>query len=163
MEDHHLLQLNPLKVIKCLTPILSAEELNKIKIVLHDNVEQLLSLGRSHLHFALSVSGSASWRQRVSRGYYCAYCASRAVRLAHDGFYKEDSGDHKRIKELPSDFPSKSTWVDFLVKFKADRNLADYDHTVLESALELPSSEYLEKSKEFLDVVGKYLKEKEAF
>jgi hypothetical protein len=157
MDDNHLLNLNPHKVIRCLATILAKDELDKVNAALHDNVKQLLRLGRNHLRFAQQADGPASWRQRVSRGYYCTYCASRAVRLAVNGFYSKDPDDHKKIGDLPGDFPSKSIWEDFLMKFRADRNLADYDHTVSERALELGSKEYVVRAEQFYQEARKYL------
>ena len=153
----HLLNLNPQKVIRCLEPILERSELDKIKKVLRDNVQQLLRLGRSHLRFAQKVIGPTCWRQKVSRGYYGAYCTSKAIRLAITGLYNTDISDHKKIGDLPKDFPSKSTWEDFLIKFRGDRNLADYDHTVSEQALELKSSEYVERAYQFYLLARSYL------
>jgi hypothetical protein len=157
MNDDHLLNFNPHKVIRCLTPILTQRELEKVRGVLRDNVQQLLRLGRLHLRFAQDVDGPASWRQRVSRGYYCAYCTSRAVRLAITGVYNRDPGDHKKIGNLPEDFPSKTIWEDFLTKFKADRNIADYDHTESEKALEIGSIEYVRRAYNFYRTARRYL------
>ncbi|TAN41029.1 MAG: hypothetical protein EPN25_05565 [Nitrospirae bacterium] len=162
MDEKHILNLNPQKVIRCLGPILPAAEIDKVKEVLRANIQQMLRLGLTHLRFAERAAGPSSWRQRVSRGYYCAYCTSRAVRLAINGHYSQDIGDHKKIGDLPSDFPSKATWEDFLMKFKADRNLADYDHTVSEKALELGSNIYMEKAGAFYQTARKYLIEKGA-
>lgn len=157
MDEDHILNLNLQKVLRCLPNILAQDELNKIRKALCDNVHQLLRLGRAHLRFAQRAEGLASWRQRVSRAYYCVYCTSRAIRLAINGYYNIDPGDHKNIGDLPSDFPSKSIWQDFLMKFKADRNLADYDHSVSEKALELRSKEYVEKADAFYREARKYL------
>ncbi len=158
MDDNHLLNLNPYKTLRCLDGILSDHELSKIRKALQENVKQLFRLSEGHLRFAATVSGRVSWRQRVSRAYYSCYCASRAVRLAKNGFYDTDPSDHKRIGNLPDDFPSKAIWEDLLTKFRADRNLADYDHTVGESALELKSLEYLDKAERFLRESRSYLR-----
>jgi hypothetical protein len=157
MDDDHLLKLNPLKVIHCLEAILEKDELDKIKDVLRDNVQQLLRLGRSHLRFAQRAEGPTCWRQKVSRGYYSVYCTSKAIRLAITGLYNADISDHKKIGDLPRDFPSKSIWEDFLTKFRGDRNLADYDHTVTEQALELKSCDYLTRANKFYLLARKYL------
>ena len=157
MDDTHLLNLNPQKVIRCLETILNRDELGKIEEALRQNVQQLIKLSRSHLRFAQLATGPSSWRQRVSRGYYSSYCASRAVRLAYNGYYNTDPGDHKKIGDLPDDFPSKSNWEDFLMKFKADRNLADYDHTVTEHALEVSSYEYVAGANDFYQAARRYL------
>ena len=157
MDEHHLLNLNPQKLIRCLDRILDSNELQKITDAIHENVQQLVNLSRSHLRFAELAVGRSSWRQRVSRSYYCAYCMSRAVRLTASGYYNTDPTDHKKIGDLPTGFPDKSIWEDFLIKFKGDRNLADYDHTVSERALELTSHQYLAETQRFYQASRSYL------
>jgi len=158
MEDDHILNLNPRKVIRCLRPVIPADQVDKIEAELRTNVQQLLRLGQAHLRFAKRASGQSVWRQRVSRGYYCAYSTSKAIRLEVTGVYSTEPGDHKKIGDLPDDFSDLSRWKDLLTKFRADRNLADYDHTVGESALELPSATYLTVAEEFLNVAKDYLR-----
>lgn len=143
--------------MRCLESILDAGELGKIQAAINENVQQLVNLSRSHLLFAESAAGQSSWRQRVSRGYYSTYCMSRAVRLKSSGYYNTEPTDHKKIGELPNNFPDKSTWEDFLIKFRADRNLADYDHTVSEQALELTSHTYVSEARRFHQVARNYL------
>jgi uncharacterized protein (UPF0332 family) len=158
MKEDHLLQLNPRKVIRCLRPLISGAEINAIEAEVQRNVVQLIRLGQAHLRFAGRVEGQNMWRQRVSRAYYCAYSVSRAVRLAVHGVYSTDPGDHKKLGDLPADFSDVPRWQDLLTKFRADRNLADYDHTITEAALEMRSNAYLKVAEEFLAVAKQYLK-----
>jgi uncharacterized protein (UPF0332 family) len=160
MHENHVLNLHPYKTIRCLDGILDPVELDKIRDAVRQNVRQLLLLAQSHLRYAEKAEGKLSWRQRVSRSYYCCYTASRALRLGTEGQYSADVGDHKKIGELPHDFPSRAIWQDLLTKFRADRNLADYDHTVREKSLELRSTKYLERAKRFLNTSKTYLKNK---
>lgn len=162
MHDDHLLHLNARKVIRCLNSVISDGELAKIEAELRNNVRQLMRLGQAHLRFAKRASGPTSWRQRVSRGYYSAYSASRAIRLEVNGVYSTDPSDHKKIGDLPDDFESASRWKDFLTKFRADRNLADYDHSVSEKALELKSFDYLKQAENFYYVARRYLRSRGA-
>jgi uncharacterized protein (UPF0332 family) len=162
MKRDHLLDLNPRKVIRCLRPIISADQLDAIETALRQNVGQLIRLAQAHLRYAKASAGSSGWRQRVSRGYYCTYTASRAVRLEVDGTFSTDASDHKKIGELPKDFNNVARWADFLTKFRADRNLADYDHTAQETELELRSRAYLSKAEEFLNETKKYLRNRGA-
>ena len=157
MRDDHLLQLNPRKVIKCLRTIVSADQLDAIEAALRDNVRQIIGLAQAHLRYAKASAGPSGWRQRVSRGYYCAYITSRAVRLEEAGTFCGDVSDHKKIGELPDDFKDLARWQEFLTKFRADRNLADYDHTANESGLEMRSHDYLAKAEEFLKEAKIYL------
>ncbi len=158
MNDHLLLRLNPRKIVQCLTPFLPAAELEKITGEMRRNVKQLFRLSQAHYRFALRAAGPFCWRQRVSRGYYSVYNMSRAIRLEVHGYYSVDASDHKKVASLPDDFPSASRWKDFLMKFRADRNLADYDHSVSEKSLELRSGVYLARTKIFLNDARTYLK-----
>lgn len=159
-EKEIFLNLNPYKIIRCLNPILEKKEIEKIRKALYSHVTQLLKLSRTHCSFAMNAKGPTSWRQRVSRGYYSAYCSSRAIRLAYSGHYSEDIHDHKLISDLPKDFPLETTWEEFLTKFKGDRNLADYDHLATEKKLELNSHEYVKKTYIFYRTTRKYLIDK---
>lgn len=98
------------------------------------NVVQLFGLGEQHLEFAKAIP-VIQWRQVVSRSYYGAYSVSKAVRLAVRGQYSRDVKDHEKVGELPDDFPDTSTYANRLRLLRDDRNLCDYDHTVVEGDL----------------------------
>lgn len=144
----------------CLRDVLSPAEIDKITSELHRNVRQALKLSEIHLRFAqqTKTSGKGAWRHIVSRGYYCCYCASRAARLAKTGVFSTESDDHKKIGDLPDAFPDRNTWADLLTKFRADRNLADYDHRVGANKLEYRPHEYLAKANDFLKQTREYLR-----
>ena len=158
MKNHELISINIHRIIRCLSSILPQSEIKKIEDVENKNVKQLISLAQAHLRFARLAEGPSSWRQRVSRGYYSVYNISRAIRLAVNGDYYEDTKDHKRIGDLPDDFPSVNQWKELLTKFRGDRNLADYDHSVSEKSLELRSIDYLNHARVFLNDAKIYLK-----
>jgi hypothetical protein len=67
--------------------------------------------------------------------------------------------DHKRIGDLPDAFPNRTRWADVLTKFRADRNLADYDHTARSADLEYSAAEYLIHAEKFIAEVRTYLHE----
>jgi uncharacterized protein (UPF0332 family) len=160
MNKTHPLNLNLQKVVSCLGDVLSPTELHKITTEIHRNVHQALQLSEIHLraaHLAKAL-GTGSWRQVVSRAYYCCYCASRAVRLAKTGSFSTEVDDHKRIGDLPDAFPNRAIWADILTKFRADRNLADYDHTARSGELEYPARKYLSYASELLTEIKKYLR-----
>jgi hypothetical protein len=69
-----------------------------------------------------------------------------------------EADDHKKIGDLPDGFPSRAVWADVLTKFRADRNLADYDHSVRAAALEYSAGEYLAHAGNFLKEVKTYLR-----
>lgn len=158
MRDDHILKINPRKAVRCLSPILPQSAIASIEAEIASNSRQLYRLGQSHLRHARRTVGPVSWRQRVSRGYYAVYAASRALRLINSGHYATDVEDHRRVGDLPHDFADRNIWSDFFTKFRADRNLADYDHTVSERDLENPSSVYLAKADGFLIESRAYLR-----
>lgn len=162
MPNDYLLELNLRKVIQCLRPIVSSDQIDAIEAALRTNVRQLIRLAQAHLRYANASSGQQGWRQRVSRGYYCVYSASKAIRLEVTGSFSTDATDHKKIGDLPSDFKNAALWEDLLTKFRADRNVADYDHKARESKLELRSREYLVRAEEFLNEAKMYLKSRGA-
>jgi len=160
MDSKNFLKLNPHKAIRYLGPMLSRASEKRIRRELHANVKALVLLSKTHLRFARRATGRGSWRQKVSRGYYACYIASRAVRLAHDGTYDTDHKDHKNISKLPDDFPSRATWAEFLTKFRGDRNLADYDHSAAALSLELRADDYVREASSFLNEVRQHLQSK---
>jgi len=157
MDENHILTLNIGKVMRCLTPLLPAAQVEALHEEIRHNVRQLIRLAYVHLRFAQGAAGHNAWRQKVSRGYYACYIASRAIRLAVNNVYSTDAGDHKKIADLPTAFPHADVWHEFLVKFRGDRNLSDYDHTAGYRDLELPSDVYVTKAAEFLAVTKQYL------
>jgi hypothetical protein len=159
MKDDNILNIgNPYHAIRCLEPLLDPAEIDKIRNEINRNVRQLVNLGNSHFRTARRASGPGSWRQRVSRAYYACYCISRAVRLAVNGAYTTDPADHKKVGNLPNGFPSSATWSDFLIKFRGDRNIADYDHTDCRKNLEMSDAEYVEQTEKFIRQAKGYLK-----
>jgi uncharacterized protein (UPF0332 family) len=162
MDANHILKLrsNPYQLIKCLDSILPVDQTDLIRLEIYSNVKQLIRLAQSHLRFAKATTGKECWRQKVSRSYFACYLASRAIRLAISGQYNTDIKDHKNIGELPDDFPSVSTWQNFFITLRADRNMADYDHTAKTSSLEMSSTQYIDKTANFIMEVKLYLQRK---
>ncbi len=160
MDKTHPLNLNLQKVVSCLGGILLPAEIEKITTELYRNVRQALRLSEGHLRSArgAKTQGMGAWRQVVSRGYYSCYCASRAVRLAKTGVFSTEVDDHKRVGDLPDAFPDHAIWADILTKFRADRNLADYDHTAQPRSLEYSPQQYLTHAGKFLEEVKRYLR-----
>lgn len=136
--------------------ILSKKSKAALAAAVRANVMQLFSLGTEHFTFASSL-GAAHWRQVVSRSYYGAYCVSRAVRLAVCGQYSSETNDHQRVGELPDDFPERNTFANRLRLLRDDRNLCDYDHTVVEDDLGMRSSEARALVEQFIASAAQYL------
>jgi len=46
-----------------------------------------------------------------------------------DGAHSTESSDHKKVGDLPEDFPARETYHARLKELREDRNKCDYDHT----------------------------------
>ncbi|SRR6266851_5445241 len=85
-------------------------------------------LAQQHLRLARGThSQRRQWRATISRCYYAVYNASKGVRYYVTGTVLLDAEDHKRVGDLPDDFPGRPQWSSFAVELRRDRNLADYD------------------------------------
>lgn len=141
LRSPHLLlaSSNSHKMLENLRHILDSAACSAIQDEIDENVRLLLKLGNSHHVFAKSLP-KQHWRQRISRFYYGAYNVRRAVNLHKDGSYKTDVDDHKKT-DIPQEIESFSTYQIRLRDLREDRNLADYDHTAVESDLILTQEE----------------------
>lgn len=144
MKSPHILLLNKnvIELRRELGSILSKKSAAAFDSEVKKNVIQLYSLGLYHFDFA-NAQASVNWRQIVSRSYYGAYNISKAVRLAVNGQYSKEVKDHERAGELPDDFPDKHTYANRIRLLREDRNLCDYDHTVVEADLGMSSTDAL--------------------
>lgn len=155
-EPHVLLIGNPVKLVRNLAGVLTPAQLRRIRSAVDNEAKLLYQLGVEHYQFALSLD-ARHWRQKVSRFYYGAYNAKRAVSLCHDGSFATDSSDHGRIDQLPDGFVNAATYAVKLKALREDRNLADYSHFATEADLVVPLSEVIELVGGFLDQVRKFL------
>ncbi len=93
--------------------------------------EQALSwlrLGEKHLKSVRRLKRyDEEWRSVVSRSYYAAYNASKAVRYYVHGWVSLGADDHQKVGHLPDDFPDRERWARFLVDLRDARNQSDYD------------------------------------
>jgi len=120
--------------------VLTQPACDAIEAEITANVRELFSLGEHHFAFARQTTRDY-WRQRISRFYYAAYNARRAIQLDFDGVYRTDVSDHKEIGALPNSFSNRNTYERRLVDLRGDRNLADYDHAADEGDLVLTQEE----------------------
>lgn len=134
-----------------LVGVLRPAVLAAIEAEIGTNVTQLYALGRYHFLFA-KRQHNRDWRQKVSRLYYGAYNVSRAVRLCVQGDYSMDSSDHKKVDNLPDDFPNKNTYANRLNVLREDRNLSDYDHSAR-------SDDLVYRIEDSDEIVGKFLRD----
>lgn len=161
MKSPHILRAgNPRRIRDNLVGVVDQLALDAIEEALCENVRQLYALARRHYTFARRLN-APDWRHCVSRSYYSAYAAARAVRLYVRGDYSTDVKDHQKFGELPDDFPSRDRFANKLSVLREDRNLCDYDHTARASDLVLGRAESLAVAAEFLDSTRTYLRRKD--
>lgn len=136
VKTPHLLLASPnaRKLLKNVEHLLDGAGKRAIAAEITTNVVALFRLGESHFNFAVATN-AAEWRQVTSRLYYAAYNIVRAVRLDSQGVYSQDSSEHKKVDDLPTDFPNLATYTNQLPLLREDRNLCDYDHTVVQADL----------------------------
>lgn len=155
-----ILELGNLRrVKKHLSGILDPPALEAIEREIERHVQGLYTLALAHHRFAKSQA-PAQWRQKVSRLYYAAYNASKATRMYVNGDFSTETSDHKKVGELPNDFPQKPTYANQLSVLREDRNLSDYDHVSGVKDLTSTPREHAKVVEDFLQDVREYLKSK---
>lgn len=117
-------------------------------------------LAQQHMRIARGFEElPRAWRVMVSRSYYAAYSASKSVRFFVDGRVSLGVDDHKKVGDLPHDFPDRERWSNFTTELRRDRNLADYDpwsHT--RRALTYQPKDAMSKAAEFVTACRDYLR-----
>jgi uncharacterized protein (UPF0332 family) len=156
ISPHILLIGNPYSAINNLQGTLSSDEINKIRVAIQKEVKLLFELGQSHFNFAKNIDHK-EWRQKVSRLYYAAYNARRAVQLQDSGKYSTDVSDHKEINNLPENLENKAIYGELLKKLRDDRNLADYSHIGKATDLFNSTQDFEDQVEKFLIDCKKYL------
>ena len=150
---------NPREMIRILSPLISNRAIKQLESELKHQTVQLFKLGESHFEFARKLP-EIEWRQRVSRGYYGVYNCKRALALYVNGQYSTDASDHKKISEIPDDFPERETRVTRLRDLREDRNTCDYDHAATEHDLLIDPKEIIDFCSSFILDIKKYLTNK---
>jgi hypothetical protein len=125
---------NARKLQKNVEHLLDAAGRRAITSEIAKNVVGLFRLGEAHYQFAVGLPAT-EWRQSISRLYYAAYNLVRSVRLDAQGVYSTDGAEHKKVDDLPADFPSLAIYQNKLPLLREDRNLCDYDHTAVAADL----------------------------
>lgn len=70
-----------------------------------------------------------------------------------------DADDHKKVGDLPDDFPARQRWVQFLVDLRDARNKGDYDPWPdTHRTLPLSTHDAVALAGEFVREVRAYLK-----
>lgn len=147
---------NPRKIKGILTGIIDQAALEAIESEIRKNTQQLFDLSLYHYRFAKTL-GAPQWRQKISRFYYAGYSASKAVRYFSTGHHSAEGSDHKKVGDLPSDFPSMSTFGNKLIVLRDARNTCDYDHSSKASDLIISTAESFALIRDFLSETKSYL------
>ncbi len=115
-------------------------------------------LARMHHADAFAVDARTNPRSVYSRAYYAAYNASKAVRYVVRGSVSLRGDDHKKVADLPGNFPDVDSWVSNLPLLYEHRLRADYDNwsgTAAENVLE--PVDCLAMASDFLKVAERFL------
>ncbi len=151
------------KVCAALKDLDAGADLGFVKAAVAAQTRAWLALSKRHLQTAkaIRVQLQRDWRCTVSRAYYAAYTAARAIRYFVHGQFDSSAADHKKASELPDDFPDRDQWREFLVILRDDRNKADY-HPWRETYWELSESpdKLLDRSARFVGLACQYLRER---
>lgn len=114
----------------------------------------------ARLHYADAAAADIRRNPRAvySRSYYAAYNASKAVRYVVRGFVSLRGDDHKKVADLPDNFPDVDSWGAKLPILYEHRLRADYDNwsgTPTENVLS--PGECLAQSEAFLNAAAQFL------
>lgn len=150
---------NPRKMIDHLKSLLDHDSQELLEEKLNDEVISLQQLGENFLKFAMTAHNE-HWRHIISRLYYSAYHYTKAIKLHHSGQYSTDITEHKKIVNLPGDFPKKDAYSLKLSALRSDRNLCDYDHTISINDLAQSIDDWKVSVKEFSEESKTYLRAK---
>lgn len=159
-EPHVLLaSANPQKLMRNLANILNPDEIQKISNAILSESAALFALGQSHFTFAISLP-AGEWRQNISRLYYAAYNAKRALTLMNDGGFSTESADHQKIDILPDNMENRELYKARLRSLRDDRNLCDYSHLANENDLLITVPDARALVTQFLADTKTFLQEK---
>lgn len=127
-RDSELLELNHASVRRLISASGSHEAVAAYDARVGEALKRWHLLARNHLATARALAAHPRrWRSTVSRAYYAAYNASRAVRLSVYGRVHRGGKDHRTVGELPDDFPERDQWASFLDQLRYERERCDYD------------------------------------
>lgn len=136
--------------------------MNADLVVLQSHVDEIakrwFELARIHYREASAADPVAHPRSVYSRSYYAAYNASKAIRYIVRGSVSLKGDDHKRVADLPDNFPDVDAWAAKLPLLYEHRLRADYDNwSGTQSENNLTAVECLAAAGEFLRVSELFL------
>lgn len=141
-----------------LVSLMMNRDLPILESLVHSVARKWYELARTHLVDAAAADAAVNPRAVYSRAYYAAYNASKAVRYVVRGFVSLRGDDHKKVADLPGNFPDVDAWVSKLPLLYEHRLRADYDNwsdTAVENVL--GPADCLAIAAEFLKTTEQYL------
>jgi hypothetical protein len=151
---------NHAQALGVLEKIAGGSDLHWYHEAVHAVAREWYQLSSHHMRAGRQLlSRPRNWRAVVSRSYYAAYNASRAVRYFVKGAVAFDSKDHQLVGDLPTDFPDAASWATFVNELRRDRNIADYEpwKDVRTKLSDSPSSS-LNRVEKFISVARLYMR-----
>jgi hypothetical protein len=133
-------------------------DLRVLESHVHTVAQKWFELARTHYIDASVVDPAANPRCVYSRAYYAAYNASKAVRYIVYGSVSLRGDDHKKVSDLPDNFPNVASWNSKLPLLYEHRLRADYDNwSDTRSENSLSPQQCLVHAKEFLEAAAGFL------
>ncbi len=105
-----------------LANVLAQAALDSIESEINHNIAQLFALG-GHTFCSPSAMGIVTGGKESQDSITGHTTFPVQVRLCVTGEYSTDPSDHKKIDNLPDDFPNKNTYANRLAILREDRNL----------------------------------------
>lgn len=130
VDERRLLKLvkNHGEFQRILTELAMTSDLGGFEKLVSEVALCWLRLGIEHREDARACLVARRERASVSRAYYAAYNASKAVRYRVTGIISLKGDDHQKVSELPDDFNNVTTWARILTTLYEHRLRSDYDN-----------------------------------
>lgn len=147
---------NPRKVVSALKGVVDPIAIAAIEREIGHQAQAMFNLSLKHFRIAKRLN-APDWRQKVSRSYYASYSCSKLLRYYVEGTNSKDVGDHKKVGNLPDDFPNRAFYSNKLTIMREDRNLCDYDHIAKAKDLSIGVGGTITLSRDFIHEVKVYV------
>ena len=130
----------------------------------HAVARRWFELAKEHYADASNANPSTSPRAAYSRAYYSVYNASKSVRYIVRGQVSLKGDDHRKVADLPNNFPDVDAWAAKLQVLYEHRLRADYDNwsdTTSENILS--AAQCVKDAGDFLGIAAQFLQSEYGF
>lgn len=139
-------------------------DLPLLESYVHAVARRWFELAKEHYADASNTNSRTSPRAVYSRAYYAVYNASKSVRYIARGQVSLKGDDHRKVADLPDNFPNVDSWAAKLQILYEHRLRADYDNcsgTTTENMLS--AAQCVEDAGDFLEIAAQFLQSEYGF